>query len=116
MTEGILRRTEEGFLLSYEESELTGMAGTTTTFEIRGQQVLLTRSGKINSQMGFEEGMQHTSFYETPFGELSVDIRTNRLRHTMTERGGLLEIQYSIAVEHTATGHNSFRVRVREKT
>jgi len=116
MTEGTLSVTPQGFLLSYQESELTGMEGTTTTFEIRGGQVLLTRSGKVNSQMVFEEGRQHTSLYETPFGELTVDIQTSRLRHSMTERGGLLEIRYSIAVEHTVTGKNTFKIRVREKS
>lgn len=115
MTEGILHETPDGFLISYQESELTGMEGTTTTFEIRGKQVLLTRSGKLNSQMVFEEGRQHTSLYETPFGELTIDIQTSRLRQHMTKRGGTLEIQYSIAVEHTVTGRNVFMIRVREK-
>jgi uncharacterized beta-barrel protein YwiB (DUF1934 family) len=115
MTEGTLQETEDGFRISYEESKLTGMEGTTTTFEIRGGQVLLTRAGKVNSQMVFEEGRQHTSLYETPFGELSVDIQTSFLRHTMTIRGGLLEIKYSIAVEHTVTGKNCFKIRVKEK-
>lgn len=115
MTEGTLTPTDAGFLLTYRESELTGLEGTTTTFEIRGRQVLLTRSGKVNSQMVFEEGRQHTSLYETPFGGLSVDIRTSSLRHNMTERGGVLDIRYSIAVEHAVTGRNRFRLRVREK-
>ena len=115
MTDGTLEVTEDGLVLSYEESELTGMEGTTTTFEVRGAQVILTRSGAVNSQMVFEEGRQHTSLYETPFGELSVDIQTGRLRHNLTERGGIMEIQYSIAVEHTVTGRNCFKIRVKRK-
>jgi len=115
MTEGTLTVTDEGLLLSYQETQLTGMEGTTTTFEVRGPQVILTRSGKVNSQMVFEEGRQHTSLYETPFGELSVDIQTSRLRHNLSEGGGTLEIQYSIAVEHTVTGKNRFQIRVRRK-
>lgn len=115
MTEGRFSVTAEGYLLSYEETSLTGLEGTTTTFEIKGPQVILTRSGKVNSQMVFEEGRQHTSLYETPFGGMTVDIQTSRLRHNLTERGGLLEIKYSIAIEHTATGKNCFKIRVRPK-
>ena len=115
VTGGLMTVTPEGYVLSYEESELTGMKGTVTTFEIKDGRVYLTRSGTVNSRMVFKEGKQHTSLYETPFGELSVDIRTSRLRQTLTERGGLLEVRYSIAVEHTVTGQNSFLVRVREK-
>ena len=116
LTDAELRPTPEGLLISYEESSLTGMEGTTTPFEVKGPQVILTRTGSVNSQMIFEEGQQHTSLYETPFGELSVDIQTSRLRHTLTERGGLLEIRYSIAVDHTATGRNVFKIRVKRKS
>ena len=115
MTEGTMALTEEGMTLSYEETSLTGMEGTTTTFEVCGPRVILTRSGTVNSQMVFEEGRQHTSLYETPFGELSVDIQTSVLKHNLTERGGLMEIKYSIVVEHTVTGRNCFKIRVRRK-
>ena len=115
MTDGTLEMTEAGPRLTYQETALTGMEGTTTTFEISGPQVILRRVGSVNSQMVFEEGRQHTSLYETPYGELSVDIQTSTLRHNLSERGGLLEIKYSIAVEHAATGRNSFKVRVKRK-
>ena len=115
MTEGTMELAEDGIVLSYEESELTGMEGTTTTFEVKGSRVTLTRSGTVNSQMVFEEGRQHTSLYETPFGELSVDIQTSILKHNLSERGGLMEIKYSIAVEHTVTGRNCFKIRVKRK-
>ena len=114
MTEGTLELTEDGLRLVYEETALTGM-GPTTTFEVSGPQVILRRVGSVNSQMVFEEGRQHTSLYETPYGELSVDIQTSALRHNLSERGGLLEIKYSIAVEHTVTGRNSFKIRVKRK-
>ena len=115
MTEGTMTLTEDGMVLAYEETALTGMEGTTTRFQVQGPRVILTRSGTVNSQMVFEEGRQHTSLYETPFGELSVDIQTSVLKHNLTERGGLMEIKYSIAVEHTVTGRNCFKIRVRPK-
>ena len=115
VTEGTLELMEEGLRLTYQETSLTGMEGTTTTFEITGPQVTLRRAGTVNSQMVFEEGRQHTSLYETPYGELSVDIQTSALRHNLSDRGGLLEIRYSIAVEHTVTGINSFKIRVKRK-
>ena len=115
MTEGTMELSEEGLTLRYHESALTGMEGTVTTFTVEGPRVTLTRSGSVNSQMIFEEGRQHTSLYETPFGELSVDIQTSRLRHNLTERGGVMEIRYSIAVEHNVTGRNCFKIRIKRK-
>lgn len=116
ITEGTMELTGEGIVLSYEETELTGMEGTTTIFEVKGPKVVLTRTGKVNSQMIFEEGRQHTSLYETPFGELTVDIQTSALKHNLSQRGGVMEIKYSIAVEHTVTGRNCFKIRVKRKT
>ena len=78
-------------------------------------QVILTRAGGVNSQMVFEEGQQHTSLYETPYGELSIDVQTSRLHHTLSEQGGKMEIHYSIAVEHTVAGRNTFKIRIRRK-
>ncbi len=115
MTDGTMHFTEDALVLSYQETELTGMEGTTTTFEVKGPRVTLTRTGSVNSQMVFEEGRQHTSLYETPFGELTVDIQTSALKHNLTERGGIMEIKYSIAVEHTVTGRNCFKIRVKRK-
>ena len=115
LTEGTMTLTEDGMVLAYQETALTGMEGTTPRFQVQGPRVILTRSGTVNSQMVFEEGRQHTSLYETPFGELSVDIQTSVLKHNLTERGGLMEIKYSIAVEHTVTGRNCFKIRVRRK-
>ena len=115
MTDGTMELTEAGMRLTYQETELTGMEGTTTTFEVKEKQVILTRSGTVNSQMVFEEGKQHTSLYETPFGELPVDIRTSSLRHNLSERGGVMDIRYSIAVANTATGQNCFKIQVKRK-
>ena len=114
-TGGVLEATEEGFRLSYEETELTGLEGTTTTFDIAPERVILTRTGGVNSQMHFSVGKLHTSLYETPFGALTVDVRTESLRSTLTERGGELTIRYEIAIEHRVMGQNAFHIKVRKK-
>ena len=115
VSEGELSYRDGGWDVCYQESELTGLAGVTTTFRVEPGKVTLTRTGAVNSQMVFEEGRQHTSLYETPFGELTVDIQTSELKHNLSERGGLMEIKYSIAVEHTVTGRNCFKIRVKRK-
>lgn len=116
MTEGVMTIADDGAIsLTYEETELTGMEGTTTSFQLCGPQVILSRTGAVNSQMVFEEGRQHTSLYETPFGELAVDVQTSRLRHNLTERGGLLDLRYSIAIEHAAMGRNAFKIRIQPR-
>lgn len=116
-TEGLMTVDGKGEIsLTYQESEITGMEGTTTRFVIQGDTVVLERTGMIVSRMEFKQGERSSSFYETPWGTMAVDIATTRLAHRLTERGGVMEIAFTIAVNHQVTGENRFRVRVKERT
>ena len=115
MTQGRLTLGEDGFILTYEETELTGMEGTTTRFTIQDDTVTLTREGGVNSQMVFQRGKRCSSLYETPWGSILVDVATTTLASRLSERGGVLEVRYTIAVDHRVTGENRFRIRVRER-
>lgn len=115
VTAGVLRREGEGrYTISYQESELTGLEGTTTVVQVDGGRVTLLREGSINSQMVFEEGERHLSMYETPFGSLSIGIVTRRMRSTLGEAGGDLEIDYAIEIDHLVAGQNMFRMNVKK--
>lgn len=113
-TAGKLRRLEEGYELSYEESALTGMEGTLTRFEIQPGRVLLTRSGQLNSEMVFEKGVRHLSLYDTPYGSMMVGVAARKVRSTINDCGGELEINYAIDIDHRLAGENSFSLQVRE--
>lgn len=106
---------EDGLSLSYQESELTGMEGTLTTFQVeKSGRVTLMRLGEFNSEMVFEEGRRHLSLYQTPYGDLSVGIRANRVRNSLGMSGGDLEIDYAIEIDHALAGQNLFQIHVRE--
>ena len=100
VTAGTLRREQEGYTIAYQETELTGLEGTTTKLRIEGPRVTLLRQGSVNSQMIFEVGRKHLSMYETPYGALAVGIETRRLKNTVDEAGGDLEIDYAIEIGH----------------
>ena len=117
VTEGQLRGSErEGYTLSYQESELTGLEGTLTAFQVEPHQVTLLRVGEFNSQMVFQLGRRHFSMYETPYGALSVGVNTHDLRAELGEHGGKIQISYAIEIEHNVAGENSFLIDVREKS
>lgn len=115
-TEGLMTIEGEEVTLTYQESEITGMEGTTTRFIVRGDTVVLERTGMIVSRMEFKQGERSSSFYETPWGTMAVDIATTKLAHRLTERGGVMEIAFTIAVNHQVTGENRFKIRVKEMT
>ncbi|WP_294549108.1 DUF1934 domain-containing protein [uncultured Pseudoflavonifractor sp.] len=116
VTEGLLAKEGEGaYTLSYQESELTGLEGTLTTFQIEDGRVTLMRHGEVNSQMVFEEGRRHLSMYNTPYGALAVGIKTHSMDCRMDDHGGSIEINYAIEIEHAVAGQNLFQIQVREK-
>ena len=114
-TEGRMYIADDGeIILEYQETELTGMAGTTTRFTIRDNTVTLLRTGSVNNEMRFHTGYPHMSLYETPMGALTVEVITEKLAHRLSERGGILNIKYTIAVEKHITGKHHFKICVRE--
>ena len=116
VTEGRLEEDgSDGFTLSYQESELTGLEGTLTTFQIEKDRITLMRMGEVNSQMVFEEGRRHLSMYDTPYGALSIGISTRRMRSDLRRDGGDIEIDYAIEIDHAVAGQNLFQINVREK-
>ena len=103
-----------GCTVSYQETELTGLEGTTTKLYIQKGKVTLLREGSINSQMVFEEGRRYLSMYETPYGALSIGVNTRRMRSTVGEAGGDLEIDYAIEIDNLVAGQNLFRMNVKK--
>ena len=116
VTEGKLAVQDGALCLSYEESELTGMEGTTTVFQVEPEKVTLLRLGSVQSEMVFEEGRRHMSLYSTPYGDMEIGVRARRLNSTLELTGGRLEIDYDIEINHMLAGQSLFRIDVRENT
>ena len=116
VTEGRFDQEDAGcYTLSCQESELTGLGGTLTTFQIEPKRVTLLRVGEFNSQMVFQEGRQHLALYDTPYGALSVAVRTKKMQTCLDPTGGKIEVDYAIEIDHAAAGESLFRIQVRKK-
>ena len=99
---------------TYEESELTGLDGTRTTFTINPMGVVLRREGNLNTEMVFQQGKKNFFLYETPYGSATMGVKTRRILTQLGEHGGDLELDYNIDFNHTPMGRNQFKIRVRE--
>ena len=115
VTDGLFSYNKGNASLSYMESELTGLDGTKTTFDISPLSVVMTREGTLNSQMIFEEGRKHTFVYDTPFGSTTMGVNTSRVSIDMNEHGGDMEIDYLVDFQQSVVGHNMFLINVREQ-
>lgn len=114
VTAGRLSKGETGYILTYRESELTGLNDTVTTIQVEGPQVTMLRTGEVNAQMIFQAGRRHLSMYDTPFGAMSIGVNTRRLSARLDDKGGDIEIDYAIEVDHALAGRNIFKISVKE--
>ena len=103
-TEGTLEKQKEVWEISYEESDLTGLAGVTTTFRVGPRGVVLKRTGKLENQMIFMEGRRHESLYQIDIGALMIAVKATKVQSAVNEQGGTVDIHYQIEIEDTAMG------------
>jgi uncharacterized beta-barrel protein YwiB (DUF1934 family) len=115
ITEGILEKEENGWKLTYEESDLTGLKGVTTTFQVEPGKVTLSRKGHLSSQMVFQEGQFHESLYQMDFGALMITVCANKVRYDITETGGTIDLSYAIEIEQTAAGYITYHLDIKAK-
>lgn len=114
-TEGTMEFRNGGWDISYEESELTGLAGVTSTFRVEPGKVTLTRKGALNSQMVFVEGQIHDSLYQMPFGALMLSVKSTFVYFDIVPDGGTIDLSYNISIENTQAGVIDYHLDIRAK-
>ena len=81
------------YYIAYEESELTGLEGT--------------------SHMLFSEDERHVGLYQTPIGQdMTIATHTSHVCNTVGENGGRLVIDYTVEVDNSLMGEHHFEMVV----
>lgn len=101
--------------ICYEETALTGMEGVLTSFLVEQDKIVLTRSGKLNSQMVFREGIAHDSLYQMDFGALMLTVTASRINAALSEDGGTVDLTYTIDIEKSAAGTIDYHLEIKTK-
>ena len=115
VTEGILEKKGSTWHLQYQESALTGLDGVTTTFVVEPKKITLERTGKLNSQMVFQENVAHDSLYQMEFGALMLSVCATKVTAYLSENGGTIDLVYSIEIEQNAAGIIVYHLEITPK-
>jgi len=112
ITKGTYKNDNSGHYIIYDETEMTGFGGeTTTTLKIEdAHKVVMTRSGGNNTRMVFEKGKHHFGHYETPYGGLNVGVFSENVRIDLNERGGSIKIDYFLDVNNSGSHKHNFSI------
>ena len=115
VTDGTMEFRSGGWDISYEESELTGLAGVNTTFRVEPGMVTLTRKGALNSTMIFQQNVVHESLYQMPFGALMLAVKATRVVFDIVSDGGFIDLSYNINIENSEAGVIDYHLDIRAK-
>lgn len=115
VTEGTLTKEKDGYILKYEESEITGLEGTTTTLKVEKNSVTLIRHGNVDSMMLFEVGKTHLTDYDTQYGSVILGITAKNVDVDFCESGGNIKVDYILEYNRSYGGRNSLNVSVSER-
>lgn len=114
VTEGKYYKKNNNYYVTYSETEVTGMEGTTTTLKISDKTVTLMRFGLVNSHMIFEKGQKHVSYYDTAYGAFTVGVIANEVNVKADDKSAEIKVGYQVEVDNNRTGLNNFSISVRE--
>jgi uncharacterized beta-barrel protein YwiB (DUF1934 family) len=114
VTEGRYYKKGNTYYVTYKESEVTGMEGTTTTLKISNGIVTLMRFGAVNAQFIFEEGQKHISYYDTQYGTFTVGVTTRAVKVDVDDEGGEIRVDYQLEIDNNKQGGNDFHMFIRE--
>ncbi len=112
-----LRLTDDMFSLSYEESELTGMEGTSSQLSfMRSQPELVTmlRSGSVSTALVFEPNKRHFCTYKTPFMPFEVCVHTLRIDNKLLAEAATLDLDYIVEIRGAQAERCKLHLEIKE--
>lgn len=95
--EGSYTEKEAAKYITYKETAVSGMEGTTTTLKIEINRLSIIRFGTYNSKLTFQQGQQTETSYQTPYGTLPIAINTTKLELELNPQGeSIIKLHYSL--------------------
>jgi len=113
ITEGKLYKKNGTYYLVYDETEISGMEGSTTTLKIQDSKVSMKRFGSNTSNLIFEKGKKHRTEYETAFGEMTMDVVTSNMDVNISELGkGSINVFYKLNISESVESNNHLSIDI----
>ena len=115
-TPGVYGEDENCRYLTYEETSLSGMEGTTTTIRMYGDHVTLSRQGSFLQETEYRPGTVAKSEYITPAGPVEITVSSKEITDTVSGGKGQLRLVYDIEMKGLFSHLNEIIIDVREES
>jgi len=103
--------------ISYDETPLSGMEGCTTSITITPGKLKMKRSGDLiqnETVMEFEEGKRYNGMYDTPYGNINMEILTSKV--SLLKPVGdakVCNIEYAISLKGLVEATKTLDIEIR---
>ncbi len=114
-TEGLLYEKKGALYLTYDESELSGIANNKVILKIKDNDyVKMNRFGEFEAEMFFKEKKRDVSIYSTPYGEFRVEILTDKIDIDVNEKAGKIYVEYTVSISGSSEVKNKLTISYEE--
>ncbi|MCL2493616.1 MAG: DUF1934 domain-containing protein [Clostridiales bacterium] len=117
LTKGRFVQKGDALYLIYDETDLSGQEGWTTSMKISDGKVRIKRYGEgsgIGSAIEFEQGKKWDGFFETPFGSIPLEVLTNVVDNRIDPETvtGSVELDCSVSLRGLSESRNRLRIEI----
>lgn len=113
LTPGSYVKNKNHYYAIYDETQISGMEGTTTRLEIYPEKLFLIREGTTSATMEFEKNNNFMTLYNTPYGVLELQIKTKDLKVNVGDNGGEVFIDYLMSVGGQKPQKTELRINIK---
>lgn len=96
----------------YEDAALSGQGSTSTILKIAPDSLLLMRKGDVMQEQLFAHERESSSVYRTPYGELNLSVKTDRLDIVYGTVSGNIDVAYTMAINGELQGTNELHIEI----
>ncbi len=107
-TEGVKYEVDGHVVLEYEESNTEGKEGIKTSITLKDNRVVMQRLGILATQFVFEKGRKFEGSYETPFGNIKMELFPTLINFDLGDKMGSLELEYELNLKDSHSYNKLF--------
>ena len=104
------------YIVYQEYDEDSQLSPQTSILKVEDQEnrVTLIRGGMDGTRLILEKGKRHLCQYDTGYGSLVVGVFTSKLRSSLGEKGGRVDINYTLDINSDLSSINEISITVKE--
>ncbi|WP_326911214.1 DUF1934 domain-containing protein [Sedimentibacter sp. MB31-C6] len=113
VTEAKIDKTDECFIIDYDESDITETKESKTRLKIYKDKMLMTKIGTFSSKMEFEKGKNFQNIYSTPYGTFDLNFSTLCYEYNLNNKGkGSVYVEYKMVFGKSSKNYNKLKIDI----